>query len=415
MKILVAQLGARRHYLVPVALHQAGILDRFVTDFYAGKLSAAFARALPSSLASRAGSRRTLNLPTGKVSSLPIFALAAKIDALIFSRSTSQSRRWIKTGRQFATLSSAYLNHDTTHVFAFTSAAKELFAQAKAMGVRCILDHATAPRRHEMALVSQEHDRFPEWAARDTHDPCVDEYHVRQMEEAQQADLIICNSTFASKTLIGEGLDPGKVISVPLGIGPIDAATPAERSPDDQLHVLYVGGEALRKGVPYLVRALAALSSATIQARFVGNLGLSKHGVSEVARVGQVTGDVPRSQMTQHYAWADVLVLPSVSDTFGLVILEAMAHGVPVIASENTGGPDVIRDGVDGFVVPIRDSEALAARIDQLAREPDTRKAMASNARQRASAFSLDAYRTKLVDAARSQMNARENTDARRA
>jgi glycosyltransferase involved in cell wall biosynthesis len=99
------------------------------------------------------------------------------------------------------------------------------------------------------------------------------------------------------------------------------------------------------------------------------------------------------------YHWADVLVLPSVSDTFGLVILEAMAAGLPVIASEASGGPDVVRHGTDGWIVPVRDAAAIATRLDILASSATLVSQMGEAARQQASDFGAEAYAAKLLEA----------------
>ena len=80
--------------------------------------------------------------------------------------------------------------------------------------------------------------------------------------------------------------------------------------------------------------------------------------------------------MRDLYSQASVFVLPSIEDGFGQVIVQAMACGIPVITTTNTGGPDVITDGKDGFIVPIRDSRAIAERLEHLYRHPDAREAM---------------------------------------
>jgi glycosyltransferase involved in cell wall biosynthesis len=91
--------------------------------------------------------------------------------------------------------------------------------------------------------------------------------------------------------------------------------------------------------------------------------------------------------------------LPSVSDTFGLVILEAMASGVPVISTTHTCAPDVVRDGIDGFVTPPRDAEIIAARLEQLADDRELLGSMSAQARARALEFNVDRYAERLVAA----------------
>jgi glycosyltransferase involved in cell wall biosynthesis len=87
---------------------------------------------------------------------------------------------------------------------------------------------------------------------------------------------------------------------------------------------------------------------------------------------------------------------------FGLVILEAMAQGVPVITTSHTGGPHVIDDGVDGFIVPIRDPNAIAAKLALLADDPSRLGTMAEAARRKAAAHSWHHYEDCLAELIRS-------------
>jgi glycosyltransferase involved in cell wall biosynthesis len=91
-----------------------------------------------------------------------------------------------------------------------------------------------------------------------------------------------------------------------------------------------------------------------------------------------------------------VFVLPSLQDGFGLVVYEAAACGLPVIISENVGA--TVRDGQDGFVVPIRDAEALAAKLLYLYEHPAERQAMGRSARQFVSRYTWPAYHAELAE-----------------
>jgi len=81
-------------------------------------------------------------------------------------------------------------------------------------------------------------------------------------------------------------------------------------------------------------------------------------------------GPIPNAQLSHYYNQASVFVLPSIQEGFGMVIGEAMACGCPVIASKNTGASELITDGDDGFIVPIRRPDLIALRLQQLADEP---------------------------------------------
>ena len=111
----------------------------------------------------------------------------------------------------------------------------------------------------------------------------------------------------------------------------------------------------------------------------------------------ELTGPVPRSEVLAQYAWADVFFLPSLCEGSATVTYEALACGLPVVCTPNTGS--VVRDGIDGFVVPMRDAAAMADRLLQFHQDRDLLESASEQARQRASEFTLEAYRTRLKQA----------------
>ena len=108
-------------------------------------------------------------------------------------------------------------------------------------------------------------------------------------------------------------------------------------------------------------------------------------------------GQVPRSQIQEEFCRADLFVLPTLAEGMALVHLEAMACGVPVITTPNCGS--VVRDGIDGFIVPIRDAQALADRMQQLLEDRSLRARMGAAARERARDFTWQRYGERLLDA----------------
>jgi glycosyltransferase involved in cell wall biosynthesis len=108
-------------------------------------------------------------------------------------------------------------------------------------------------------------------------------------------------------------------------------------------------------------------------------------------------GQVPRSRIADEFREADVFVLPTLCDSFALVHLEAMACGVPVITTPNCGS--VVRDGVDGFIVPIRDPEAIADKVELLLADRALRQRMSQSARARAGEFTWARYGERLLGA----------------
>jgi glycosyltransferase involved in cell wall biosynthesis len=95
------------------------------------------------------------------------------------------------------------------------------------------------------------------------------------------------------------------------------------------------------------------------------------------------------------------MVFPSLFEGFGLVLLEAMSCGVPVIATPNGAAPDFVTDGEDGFIVPIRDPEAVAEKLEILVRDRDRLAAMSEAAMRTAARHSWTRYRERLVTTVR--------------
>jgi glycosyltransferase involved in cell wall biosynthesis len=107
----------------------------------------------------------------------------------------------------------------------------------------------------------------------------------------------------------------------------------------------------------------------------------------------ELKGFVPHAQLPALLTQCSVYVQPSLEEGLAKVLLEAMASGLPVVATTNTGAEDVVREGVDGFVVPIRDPEALAERLTRLADDEEARRRMGASAAERvARGFSWKDY-----------------------
>ena len=126
----------------------------------------------------------------------------------------------------------------------------------------------------------------------------------------------------------------------------------------------------------------------------VGKLPL-ENARKQLSECVELTGPVPRAVIHEHYAWADVFLLPSICEGSATVCYEALAAGLPVVTTPNSGS--VVRDGVDGFVVPIRDADAIVERLERLASVPNLLEEMSTNALQRAAEFTVEKYGQRLL------------------
>jgi alpha-maltose-1-phosphate synthase len=162
------------------------------------------------------------------------------------------------------------------------------------------------------------------------------------------------------------------------------------RQPDD-FNVVFVGGLSVRKGIRYLLDAFQQLQCKNKRLTLVGTVLPEMEATINALRHNpriQVRGHVPQEKLKEILSASHALVLPSVEDGLGLVQVQALACGCPVIATQNTGAQDVFTDGKEGFIVPIRDAAAIAERLQRLADDPELSTTMSQAAVQRVKSIS---------------------------
>jgi glycosyltransferase involved in cell wall biosynthesis len=255
------------------------------------------------------------------------------------------------------------------------------------------------------SILEEEADRKPEWAMTLTGNSDSEEKLKRKDDELGLASAVLVASKFAGQTL---NLMPGKlpkVLVLPYAAG--DDFNSGEQELREgksilenslgPLKVLYVGSLTQRKGLAYLLDAVEALGShvsLTLVGREVaeGCVPL-RRALSRCSWFPSLPRPAILQQMKQH----DVLVLPSLFEGFGLVLVEALSQGRPVIATNHTGAPDVIQDGKEGFIVPIRSAEAIQRALETLIRDRALLRDMGRAAAQTAKQLSWRSYRLKLA------------------
>jgi glycosyltransferase involved in cell wall biosynthesis len=194
----------------------------------------------------------------------------------------------------------------------------------------------------------------------------------RETDEYACADRIVVLSSFARRTFLEEGCDPEGLSVLPLGVD-VDAfrATPAASDArtarilgGGRLRVLYVGALSFRKGLLDLVRAAELLRGEAVEFTLVGpRMAESEPLLATAGANVRVLPKRPQAELPAVYAAADLFVFPTIEDGFGMVLTQAKAAGLPILTTENCAGSDLVTDGRDGWIVPIRDAQALADRL----------------------------------------------------
>jgi glycosyltransferase involved in cell wall biosynthesis len=265
----------------------------------------------------------------------------------------------------------------------------EAFRRAGALGGRTVLDYPIARTEHGMAILREEARLRPDFAD-SMHQANMPARHLARMaEEVRLADAIIVGSRFAAASFEGV-VEPGRVHVAPYGVNTSAFRPASDVRHGGRLRVLFAGTLTQRKGIAYLLEAMRLLDSEKMELTLAGPVLGSGAGLRQYEGSYRHVGGVRPQDMPAIYRGADVLVLPSLLEGSALVVLEAMASGLPVIVTPNAGA-DAVRDGVDGFIVPLRSPEAIAARLDQLL-DPDLRQRMGEAGRARSLAFTWESF-----------------------
>ncbi|MDE2401332.1 MAG: glycosyltransferase [Burkholderiales bacterium] len=249
---------------------------------------------------------------------------------------------------------------------------------ARRRGAHYVCDRGSAHIRVQDTLLREESDRWgvPFKGV----DPRMIE---REEAEYAEADCITVPSSFSVRSFVDAGVPAQKVRLLPYGVN-LNLFKPTGAPATNRFDVLYVGGMNLNKGIPYLLQAYQALQHPAKTLTFAGSVSpdfiqaMRSHGLwpNDI----QLLGHVPQAKLKDLMSRSHAMVLASVQEGLALVQAQAMACGCVVIGTEHTGAQDLFADRKEGFIVPIRNSDAIASRLQLLADDGKLRAEMSRRA-----------------------------------
>ena len=211
---------------------------------------------------------------------------------------------------------------------------------------------------------------------------------AKEEEEYATADRITLPSGFCVRSFLEMGVPANRIRKVSYGVD-LSRFQQSGVPPQDGFEVLFVGQVSFRKGVPYLLNAFQRFRHPRKRLRIVGAMQPEMREFLRGRHYDQVEflGSVPQASLPSLMSKSHVMVLPSVEDGLGLVLGQAMACGCPLICSTNTGGEDLFQDGREGFVVPIRNPNAIETCFESFAGDSNLRARMSAACLERVKAI----------------------------
>ena len=391
--------GRRDDYQVPLALHEAGLLDRFITDFYTGQDLSAASHFLPARLRAALQMRRKDGLPSTRVWQFP--AMAVK-EALAKSNPAKAAR--IRDGHDVR-LSQAAAQQAARHganLLLYSAYAADAFEAEYTHRPAKILFQYHPHFEVERDILAE--DALSHMGAAPG---CADFENVTREQRQRSdnawrlADRIICASSFTARSLIRAGASPDRMAIASYGIAPSDISggQPAVPLPETGFRVLFVGSAIQRKGIHHLLKAwemadLPTGAQLTVVAR---SYDRDFFDPARLPAGCTYHAGVDRARLAQLYASSTLFCMPSLIEGFGQVYLEALATGLPVLGTPNTCLPDIGSEEDGVFISPAGNATALARKLEELARRLPGDAAIKDRARLVAGHFGWHNFRDSIV------------------
>jgi glycosyltransferase involved in cell wall biosynthesis len=295
-----------------------------------------------------------------------------------------------------------FINRQTSIAWSYDTMARSAFSLVHRKNPKaiCILDMASTSVTAIKKIVEEEYTaKNPFYETFERHLRLYSKSKCLAFrQELHTADYVVVASNYVRNSILDEGIQPNKIKYLPLGV---DASTftPKDEmySPNSKLKFLFVGRMEGAKGIYYLIEGFRQMQDLNVELIAVGeNFELQDKFTSYTSNI-KVLGVKRRDEMNNVYKNADVYILPSLWEGFSFSLMEALASGLPVIASKYSCAPEVVEDYKEGFVIEPRNIEDIKEKVKWFVDNKDKIKDMGKAARAKAEIYSWDNYSQNVV------------------
>lgn len=298
--------------------------------------------------------------------------------------------------------------NNTDILVGWSSFSKEAFLKAKKTNCIKILERGSTHIKYQEKILKMEYDELKI-------KPNLPSQNIIQKEltEYELADYITIPSEFAKKTYLEYGVSENKLIKVPYGVDLKEFKYLNKKRPEgDKFRVISVGTISIRKGSHILIEAFEQLSLKNSELIFVGPMENNfKEILKKYKKLKNVKFISKQKQENLKYFYnnSDIFVLYSLEEGLSMVQAQAMACGLPVICSENTGGSEIVDHGINGYVIPIKNIEILKNKIQEFYNDKSKLKNFSLNALKKTKDISWENYGKKLINTYRYILEKKKN------
>jgi len=288
-------------------------------------------------------------------------------------------------------------------IYAYEDCASSTFKEAKKRGILCFYDLPIIYFQMAKSILNEEAEIFPELRSslQTVNEP---NWKIeRKKQEVDLADHIFVPSRFVRQSLIDANIPIDKISVINYG-APIEYFYPLNKK-DDTFRAIFVGRVGPRKGVHYLIKAWNNLKLPNAELLIVGINEFTKEWSVKNFKNLKYIKSLPHHSLNTVYCSANVLVLPTLVEGLAQVQLESMACGIPVITTPNSGSDDIISNGKEGFIIPKRNVDSLAEKIEWCFLNQEELKQMGIVARKKAEELSWGKYRKRLAEKVQNLLN----------
>lgn len=322
----------------------------------------------------------------------PIFALSYVLNRIIGS--SNRVSKWLDYNLPifFDRLAATKLKN-TNVLLTWAWSGLTSVKQIKKQGGIALLEECGSCSKFQNELLSEEYQQLGLTFKNPTPAFIVE----RQLKEANIADYLLCPSQHVVNSFLASGIPEKKCILIPYGVN-LGIFKPQWIEKSD-FTIICVGTVGVRKGYLYLFKAIELLKAKIpVKCIVIGRIESQfKAYVDQYEHLFTHYEHIPHLELVDYYNQASVFIFPSLDEGMALVQLEAMACGLPIICTPNSGGDSAVNDGSEGFIVPVRNPQAIVEKVISLYEDPVRLKKMSINAHQKAQEFTWDRYGEKLA------------------